>query len=228
MSGGPNQRRLLEFLYEVKRNTPPGRQGAVAIDHVASELQLSKQLVASIAVGLKSEGLVDLPDLQSMAISPQGRQAIERERQLANVAATMTWFERHPVHGWQLRGSGPQTVDEILVAMRQATDLMHSAQGPGAPVYERGKALFDLLQAQLAVAQRREQRQESGGVTIHGNVSGSTVQHGAGNIAQGAMSAVTESRSTSMGGEGWMRKLIIAVASAVVGGLLLRYVFGVG
>jgi len=61
------------------------------------------------------------------------------------------WLERDPRRGWCLREPEPRAVDEIVEAIREATELGEAGQGAGAPTFDHAMRIKGYLQTILDV-----------------------------------------------------------------------------
>ncbi len=66
------------------------------------------------------------------------------------------WIERRDYHGWVLKEPGPLSLDGITEAKKEAAEIMSGCQGPDAPAYVQGKAIWDLLHDQFQIALAKE------------------------------------------------------------------------
>ena len=146
------ENRLLEFLYDAKTQAPPGHSGEIYLLVAADGIGVSRATAAKLVIRLREKGLVAVNALDTVRISSEGYQTIDRARRFLN----RKWIERHPVLGYRLSDLRPASVPTIREALDEAAEIMNSAQGPGATAYEQARVISDLLKQDLQIALARE------------------------------------------------------------------------
>lgn len=74
------------------------------------------------------------------------------------IAHMFKWIERRDYRGWLLKEPGPQRLDDITAAKKEAAEIMSGCQGPDAPAYVQAKAIWDLLDDQFQITLAKEVR----------------------------------------------------------------------
>lgn len=67
------------------------------------------------------------------------------------------WLERRPALGpYKLKTPGPSSIDEWFEALDEALDCASAGQAAGAPAFDHGRMLFDLISASVQRELNRE------------------------------------------------------------------------
>jgi hypothetical protein len=209
---------LLMFLYNAKRAALPNHSGAVILRAALGQMGLGLQDARHLAVSLKREGLVELPNQDSIGISSQGEAMVEEHLRLTGRgAAPVAWIHYELWKGLSLRDR-PTLSDDIRAALAELAEIKAQTAGPGAQRYEQARALEELLRSDLEIALARESARHA--IVVQGGIHRSTVQQGTGNVFH-------DIGRPAAPNEGWPMKLIIGALAAVVAGLILFYGFGI-
>jgi diguanylate cyclase (GGDEF)-like protein len=80
-----------------------------------------------------------------------GREVRELRSVLEQCPDERKWIERQAVHGYVLTEPRPRAIDDIRAAMAEASAIMASCQGAGAPAYDQAHVIWNMLDADLRI-----------------------------------------------------------------------------
>jgi hypothetical protein len=201
---------LLRLLYDAKHGAPVHHSGSVNLDAVAQRLGVSRSEAVRLVIQLRDRGLAATDSLDTVRIESEGVRQVEEEARVPREFI----LKNKDFGGYRLIEPHPTSVSDIREAMNEALSIMNDTAGPGALAYNEAEAIHRLLQSDLQIALAQQTTQPAPSIHI-GEMRDSTIQQGTGNV-----------HSSASGVDIWTTAWTIA--TAVIAGLILYFVFGIG
>jgi hypothetical protein len=130
--------RVLQYLEQRQSQASSSNIEMPEWDEIANALGVNAEAVERAAQDLQAQGLAEQLAFRSVSITADGL----RE---ARSFGRRRWIRNDPAYGYRLAEPHPQTLSDNRVARNEATNIMNSTSGPGAPAYEQARTIRDLL-----------------------------------------------------------------------------------